>query len=448
MASHPVVFTTKTPYPLPSQKFMIPLHWKRFQLSQLINKALSLPRPVPFDFLIRGADILRGTLGEWTAGNGVGEEDTLEIEYFESVLPPQRMSSLPHEDWVSSISSQIPQHILTASYDGHIRLFDYSQSLLVDVPAHGAAITSACPVPSSSQDAESSVVASASHDLTARLTRISLSPSTSASPRFHSLASLHLHTLPLSSISPNTTGTHLLTASWDGLIGLWDTNIPDNDDPVPLSLLPDSHSDQPKKKRKVTASTDAKRKVPLSIFKSHTNRVSKALFSPDSGNGNGKAYSCGFDSTVRTWDVEMGVCVDTITAPEKPFLDLALTADGHIALAASTDRSVSIYDLRSSSSSLTNSIGALTHPATVSCIVPSSGAPAKSTAGSLDTAYTQHQLITGAYDGIARLWDLRSTKAAVAVFKVWHEKKILSVDWVGNVVSVGGEDGVEMWKVG
>jgi len=70
--SHPVLFTTKTPYPLPSQKFMIPATWKRYQLSQLINKALSLSKPIPFDFLVRG-EILRVSLGEWCAEKGVGE---------------------------------------------------------------------------------------------------------------------------------------------------------------------------------------------------------------------------------------------------------------------------------------------------------------------------------------------------------------------------------------
>lgn len=36
------------------------------------------------------------------------QEETLEIEYFESVMPPQRMSTIPHEDWVSSVSCQLP----------------------------------------------------------------------------------------------------------------------------------------------------------------------------------------------------------------------------------------------------------------------------------------------------------------------------------------------------
>lgn len=67
-----VVFTTMTPYPLPTQKFMVPATWKRYQLSQLINKALVLSKPVPFDFLVRG-QILTTTLETWCAENGVGE---------------------------------------------------------------------------------------------------------------------------------------------------------------------------------------------------------------------------------------------------------------------------------------------------------------------------------------------------------------------------------------
>lgn len=83
--SIPVVFTTKTAYPLPSQKFMIPSTWRRYQLSQLINKALSLPRVVPFDFLV-GGEVLKGSLGERAAGevrpnnkcpcNAVGDQET------------------------------------------------------------------------------------------------------------------------------------------------------------------------------------------------------------------------------------------------------------------------------------------------------------------------------------------------------------------------------------
>ena len=57
--------------------------------------------------------------------------------------------------------------------------------------------------------------------------------------------------------------------------------------------------------------------------------------------------------------------------------------------------------------------------------------------------------MTGAYDGVARLWDLRSTKAAMSSFKVWDgQKKILSIDWKKGVAAIGGEGGLEVWKVG
>jgi len=106
-STQPVVFTTQTTYLLPAQKFMIPTTWKRYQLSQLVNKALSLTTPVPFDFLVRG-EILRGTLAEWCHEKGVGEEDTLEVEYIESVMPPQKISSMHQDDWVSDVSCALP----------------------------------------------------------------------------------------------------------------------------------------------------------------------------------------------------------------------------------------------------------------------------------------------------------------------------------------------------
>lgn len=60
-----------------------------------------------------------------------------------------------------------------------------------------------------------------------------------------------------------------------------------------------------------------------------------------------------------------------------------------------------------------------------------------------------NQVVTGSYDGVVRVWDLRSTKAAVALFKAWEGKgqKVLSVDWRGDVVAVGGEGGLDVWKV-
>ena len=64
---------------------MIPATWKRYQLSQLVNKALSLPTPIPFEFLVQG-EVLRGTLAEWCAEKGVGEVRPMSSSPFKLVI--------------------------------------------------------------------------------------------------------------------------------------------------------------------------------------------------------------------------------------------------------------------------------------------------------------------------------------------------------------------------
>lgn len=133
-------------------------------------------------------------------------------------------------------------------------------------------------------------------------------------------------------------------------------------------------------------------------------------------------------------------------------VDLVVAPDGRAVLASSTDRTVSIFDLRSPS--ITSTAGTLMHPATPSCLVcPCTSVTSVNDSGETSSStpvLSVPQVLTGAYDGIARLWDLRSLKSAVASIKAWDgtPKKILSVDWVGQTVGVSGEGGVEVWRVG
>jgi ribosome biogenesis protein len=210
---------------------------------------------------------------------------------------------------------------MTASYDGTLRLFDYSQKPLHSVPLHAAPITSFCILPASSAsndpsaDVETHLIATASHDLTARLTRLTIVDSNvSTVPQ----ATLHLHTAPLSSIAASPTGSHILTASWDGLLGVWDTSVPDIDEVA----LPVSAVGERKKRRRVDAEDQTvKRKAPHAILRSHVGRVSAVLWrkvtphAEGTDADNAHAVSCGFDSTVRLWDVEHQICVHTIVRP-------------------------------------------------------------------------------------------------------------------------------------
>jgi ribosome biogenesis protein YTM1 len=203
------------------------------------------------------------------------------------------------------------RYLVTAAYDGQVRFFDYSQKLVNCASLHSAPITSFCLVSSTSggpNESETYTIATASHDLTAQLTRVSLSPK--EPEKVVSLATCHLHTEPVSSICSDHSGSRLLTSSWDGLIGLWDTSVPAIDE-VPPDQFKDA-GDRKKRRRIDEDYGPPKRKAPLTVLKSHTARVSKVVFGQGQSNDATRAYSCGFDSTIRTWDVENGICTETI----------------------------------------------------------------------------------------------------------------------------------------
>ena len=94
---------------------------------------------------------------------------------------------------------------------------------------------------------------------------------------------------------------------------------------------------------------------------------------------------------------------------------------------------VSVLDLRASTTT-TTSASALSHPAMPSTLA----------AHPTD----ERRAMSGAYDGIVRVWDIRSVKAPVASFKSEKGGKVLSVDWGKGIGALGGEDGVEVWKIG
>ncbi|KAF9517521.1 hypothetical protein BS47DRAFT_1375651 [Hydnum rufescens UP504] len=407
-----VILKTQTSYQIPAEPYMLPVAFRRYHLSQLINQVLSLPTPVPFDFIING-EILSSTLGDWCVEKKLGEEEIIEIEYIPSVLPPQKISSLPHSDWVSSVSVAKKGYFLTGSYDTEVRVFNESHEVLHTVSGHTGPVSDVSWIPHQNPDAM--LIISSSYDTTARISSIEGGTA-------RGLASLHLHTASVSSIRANGSGTHLLTASWDHLIGLWTSDIPEEDEvPVPVS------SEEPTRKRRKLATSSArtdvhppKRKAPSTVLKSHTGRVSKALFSLDD---DGKAFSSG-------WDCTVGLCTGTATSPERAMVDLALSADSRSILGGLCDRNVLLYSASDFPSNLqpimfTNTsapVAIQTHPT------------------------SPHHFLAACQDGMVRLWDIRSSKNAVASFEGFTDvskRKITSVEWGReDVVAVGGEEGV------
>ncbi|KAF8320314.1 WD40 repeat-like protein [Clavulina sp. PMI_390] len=428
----PVVLKTQTTYQIPSDTFMLPLGWRRFHLSQLINKVLALPNPVPFDFIING-EMLSATVGEWCNEKGVGEEETLEIEYVPSALPPEQVASIPQPDWVSSVSVKRKGLILAGSYDTHVRVFNESQEVIHSIPGHTGPVSSVCWIGASdgASTEGSHLIASSSYDTTARITSLSESTATA-------LASLHLHSAAVSSVVSNASGTHLLTAGADKLVGLWSTSIPADHE---VSASQFATAEPQRKRRKVATSTSeetidpAKRKAPASVLKSHTAKVSKALFTPQD---DGKAYSVGWDCALRSWDLEVGLCTNTTTSSERVMLDMAISPDSRSAFIACADRHVLLYSLNSTPPCFYLETNAKP------ILFPHTSAPV----AIASHPTSPHHFVTACQDGIVRLWDSRSSQVAIAQFNGFadpEKKKVVSIDWgMDNLAVTGGEGGLAM----
>jgi hypothetical protein len=149
-ATIPVRLTTRdSRYAIPDSKYLVPADWRRFQLSELINKVLENGEPgqrirssrSPRAFwqkpdtwcacrngnsfrlshlrrtftdvdwqlcsvkgLVRGLYIPCSSSQKQVVDVFISQESVLEIEYIESVLPPKFLSSFEHDDWVSDVS--------------------------------------------------------------------------------------------------------------------------------------------------------------------------------------------------------------------------------------------------------------------------------------------------------------------------------------------------------
>lgn len=71
--------------------------------------------------------------------------------------------------------------------------------------------------------------------------------------------------------------------------------------------------------------------------------------------------SASFDSTVRLWDVERGVCIHTLTRHQEPVYSVAFSPDGRHLASGSFDKCVHIWNtqVRRPSRGLTSCSAAL-----------------------------------------------------------------------------------------
>ncbi|KAK4044762.1 WD40-repeat-containing domain protein [Parachaetomium inaequale] len=399
--------TTEADLQLPETKrqLLVPADIRRYGLSRVLNSESMLDTgSIPFDFLVNGS-FLRTSLEDYLTSNGLSLETNLSLQYVRSLIPPVYEASFEHDDWVSAVdvlSASSPSgrwsgdsfqrgqdRILSASYDGLLRIWNASGQVITTSPSgshggHTASIKAA-------KFLTNSQLASAGMDRTVRVWKYSETDQFSGDLK--PTLELYGHTGSIDSLEVDGASKRILTASADGAIGFWSTSktsAPEAD----ASLLPGAHTS---KRRKVTTSLTAAQRGPLSLMQIHSAPASAAVFDPRDRT---VAYSVSQDHTLRTIDLTTSAVVSTLSTSH-PLLSLCAlprSGGGSPLLAAGTAaRHITLVDPRASAS--TTSVMTLRgHTNKVVSLAPS--------------PQNEYSLVSGSHDGTCRVWDLRSVRPA------------------------------------
>ncbi|KAI8328578.1 WD40-repeat-containing domain protein [Chlamydoabsidia padenii] len=285
-----VRFVTKQPqYAVQDAAILVPVDFKRYGLSEIINNLLGLDKPIPFEFLIDG-EILRSSITDYLTSQQLSTENLITIEYMESMLPPTPLTSFQHDDWISSVNG-CESLFLTGSYDNMVRLWNSSGECINTLIGHTEAVKSVAFGPTTGS---STLIFSAGLDHTAIAWQIS---ETGEEELLYECLG---HQSAIESLAVNASKSHFATASADSMIKVWKSDVPDEDEPTMADSAP--------KKKKRTEKKAHLTKTQAVTLNGHVGAVNAVDF--DSVDTN-TVYSGGWDHSIRSWDIEQQVNVTT-----------------------------------------------------------------------------------------------------------------------------------------
>lgn len=375
---------------------------RRYALSTLVNTLLQSEKPIPFEFLVSGT-FLRTSIEQYLTAHGISSETTLTVEYVRAILPPVYLTSFEHDDWVTAVdvlsstspvarwedntASRSPGHerILSASYDGMLRMWNMSSEVLAtsSPPTRkwfkgltAAKFLSSSHVVSSSQD---STICVWKYDEHVEGLSGSLTPHLELSGHKASVDSLAVH----------RPSSKILSASADHKVGIWSTKKSDAPEaPAPFV----SHANKRRKPTETPKSNAPPRRGPLALLEGHSGVVHDVIFAPTDPT---VAYSTSMDGTLRTWDLPTQTLVDTRSTPS-PLFGLTALPTLNLVAAGTSEFHIKLIDPRTS--------------ATTVAAMKLRGH--KNWAASLTTdPGSVYGLLSGGHDGCCRIWDVRAIKS-------------------------------------
>jgi ribosome biogenesis protein YTM1 len=292
-------FKSRSPeYAVPETPILVPTSLKRFGLSEIINTLLGAEK-IPFDFLIQN-QILKTSLESYLISSNLSREVTLEIEYIQSILPPKLHSVIKQDDWISCISSNNDLYVY-GSYDGQARIIDSKGSLLYTLKGHSRPIKS--------------VIFHQNYCITGGQD-----------------SRIIVHNFKNDQIEFQGAGN----GSIESLVDLGD-RFAAGDSSGKIQVFDSCKDLQPRAKRVKLEKLVKKCIMELS---EHSGIVSGLEYSDQ------KLFSCGFDHSLRLWDLETASNISCLNA-QVPFTSLKI--QDSLILSGHSDDTVRLWDSRSNS---------------------------------------------------------------------------------------------------
>ena len=139
--------------------------------------------------------------------------------------------------------------------------------------------------------------------------------------------------------------------------------------------------------------------------------------------------SASWDHTIKIWDTELGGMKQELVG-NKSFFDVAYSSKSKLFITAAAERSLRLYDPRSTDGLLVKS-AYTSHTGWITCCDWRGG----------DSGQGEDvQFVSGSHDGLLKMWDLRSFKTPLYDLS-GHADRILCCDWgCGEFAISGGAD--------
>lgn len=404
--------TADEKYSVADTTFSVPLSIQPDGLNNLVKKLLaadesSLPE---FDFFLLD-DLLRGSLSDFLEGrDDITQESVLDILYQEKREAPKPQKNVNHDDWVAGVGA-CNGLILSACYDNTVNLWSaVDGSKKLTIPGHSGPVRAVAFIHVDPNTGDSTFT-SASHDQTVILYRY---VAASNSVECMNVGKGHARSVECVAVDP--TKKHVASGSFDTMLKIWSANL--------TAMLDEDKEDGQSETKKARSNVEPIKKpptrTPLLTLAGHKECISGVAWLDSATD----VVSASWDHTLRVWDAETS-SLKTELVGNKAFFGVTYSPERRMLLTAACERTVRMYDPRSTDGLLVKSAYA-SHQGWVTCV---------------DWCKGSDQLfVSGSHDSLLKMWDVRSCKTPLYDLS-GHSDQVLCCSWAQpDIVVSGGSD--------